>query len=62
MDSDTHRPEDATTPPASRGAALLDALRGFDTDFIEAVQDLRDESQPMQERDLPCVCGPASSV
>lgn len=36
---------------AGRGQALLEALQGFDDDFIEAVEALRHEALPMQERD-----------
>ena len=34
-----------------RGAALLDALAGFDEDFINALQDERANPLPIQERE-----------
>lgn len=37
--------------PANRGAALLDALSGFDADFVAALEAGRDEPLPMQERE-----------
>lgn len=37
--------------PTDRGQALLDALQGFDADFISAVESLRSEPLPMQERE-----------
>jgi len=37
--------------PAQRGAALLAALQGFDTDFIQALEAERDAPTPMQDRD-----------
>jgi antitoxin VapB len=36
---------------ARRGAALLDALAGFDEDFINALQDDRANPLPIQERE-----------
>lgn len=37
--------------PAQRGTLLLDALHGFDKDFIEALEAERDAPAPMQDRD-----------
>jgi len=37
--------------PARRGALLLDALQGFDEDFIQALEAERDAPAPMQDRD-----------
>ena len=37
--------------PVDRGAALLEALSGFDADFVAALEAGRDEPLPMQERE-----------
>jgi len=37
--------------PASRGEALLDALSGFDDDFVAALEAGRREQPPAQERE-----------
>lgn len=37
--------------PRRRGQALLEALAGFDADFVDALESARRESAPMQERD-----------
>ena len=37
--------------PTRRGAALLDALRGFDDDFVAALEADRAEQPPMQDRE-----------
>lgn len=34
-----------------RGEALLEALQGFDDDFIAALEEARDESLPLQDRE-----------
>jgi antitoxin VapB len=34
-----------------RGEALLEALQGFEDDFIAALEDERDESLPLQDRE-----------
>ncbi|NBP81551.1 AbrB/MazE/SpoVT family DNA-binding domain-containing protein [bacterium] len=36
--------------PARRGQALLQALEGFDDDYIAAVEHDREDQPPMQER------------
>ncbi len=38
--------------PANRGAALLEALEGFDDEFIAALEDDQQEQAPMQDREL----------
>lgn len=37
--------------PANRGAALLDALKGFDTEFIDLLEAGKREQLPMQDRE-----------
>ena len=37
--------------PVDRGAALLQALQGFDAEFVNLLQIDRDEAPPPQERD-----------
>jgi antitoxin VapB len=37
--------------PTDRGTALLDALAGFDDDFLAALEEVRNEPPPMQERE-----------
>ena len=37
--------------PADRGAALLQALQGFDDHFTQLLQDDRQDSAPPQERE-----------
>jgi antitoxin VapB len=37
--------------PADRGAALLEALEGFDAEYAELLEDVLAEQPPMQERD-----------
>lgn len=37
--------------PASRGEALLEAISGFDDDFVAALEAGRDEQPPPQERE-----------
>lgn len=37
--------------PVHRGAALLEALAGFDADFVAALEADREEPLPMQERE-----------
>ena len=37
--------------PVDRGAALLEALSAFDTDFVAALEAERDKPLPMQERE-----------
>lgn len=37
--------------PEDRGEALLQALSGFDEDFIEALEEGQREQPPMQERE-----------
>ena len=37
--------------PAERGRALLEALQGFDEDFIAAVEEDRREALPLQDRE-----------
>ncbi|HSW09115.1 antitoxin [Aquabacterium sp.] len=37
--------------PADRGTALLEALQGFDDDFIRRLEDDREALAPTQERD-----------
>ena len=37
--------------PVDRGAALLEALKGFDAEYAELLEDVRAEQPPMQERD-----------
>jgi antitoxin VapB len=34
-----------------RGQALLEALAGFDSDFVQQLEQVRREQQPMQERE-----------
>ena len=34
-----------------RGPALLEALAGFDSDFVQQLEQVRREQQPMQERE-----------
>jgi len=36
---------------SQRGQALLEALVGFDSDFVQQLEQLRREQQPMQERE-----------
>lgn len=36
--------------PTDRGAALLDALKGFDDEFVALLEAVRSEQLPMQER------------
>ncbi|MDX1655512.1 MAG: AbrB/MazE/SpoVT family DNA-binding domain-containing protein [Candidatus Competibacteraceae bacterium] len=38
--------------PAERGSALLEALEGFDAEFIAALEDDRQEQLPVQDREL----------
>jgi antitoxin VapB len=35
----------------ARGSALVDALQGFDADFIAALEGARDDALPLQERE-----------
>jgi antitoxin VapB len=37
--------------PADRGAALLDALKGFDAEFIDLLEAGKREQLPMQDRE-----------
>jgi antitoxin VapB len=37
--------------PPQRGQALLEALAGFDAEFVQQLEQLRLEEQPMQERE-----------
>lgn len=37
--------------PAQRGAALLEALQGFDEDFVAAVEEDRRDALPLQDRE-----------
>jgi len=37
--------------PQGRGAALLDALTGFDEEYVLQLERDRDQQPPMQERD-----------
>lgn len=37
--------------PRNRGEALLAALEGIDADFIAALESMREEPQPMQDRE-----------
>ncbi|MED5606285.1 AbrB/MazE/SpoVT family DNA-binding domain-containing protein [Pseudomonas sp. JH-2] len=37
--------------PEDRGEALLQALAGFDEDFVEALEEGQREQPPMQERE-----------
>lgn len=37
--------------PADRGAALLDALNGFDNAFVSLLEDEQRNQAPMQERE-----------
>jgi len=37
--------------PPQRGQALLEALAGFDPEFVQQLEQLRLEEQPMQERE-----------
>ena len=36
---------------SQRGQALLEALAGFDSDFVQQLEQVRREQQPMQERE-----------
>jgi antitoxin VapB len=36
--------------PTDRGAAMLDALKGFDDEFVALLEAVRSEQLPMQER------------
>ena len=38
--------------PAKRGEALLQTLSGFDADFVEALERQREETSPLQEREV----------
>jgi antitoxin VapB len=38
--------------PPQRGQALLQVLAGFDAEFLEHLEQVRAEAQPMQEREL----------
>ena len=37
--------------PPQRGLALLEALAGFEAEFVQQLEQLRLEEQPMQERE-----------
>jgi antitoxin VapB len=37
--------------PAKRGAALLEALQGFDEDFVSKVEEDRRDALPLQDRE-----------
>ena len=37
--------------PADRGAAVLEALEGFDAEYGELLEEVQAEQPPMQERD-----------
>ena len=37
--------------PPQRGQALFEALAGFDPEFVQQLEQLRLEEQPMQERE-----------
>ena len=37
--------------PPKRGQALLEALAGFDSDFVQQLEQVRREQQSMQERE-----------
>jgi antitoxin VapB len=37
--------------PSQRGQALLQALSGFDADFVEALEQQRADKRPVQERE-----------
>ena len=37
--------------PPQRGQALLEALAGFDVDFLQQLEQVRLDTQPMQERE-----------
>jgi len=37
--------------PPQRGQALFEALAGFDPEFVQQLEQLRLENQPMQERE-----------
>lgn len=37
--------------PVKRGTALLEALQGFDADFVAAVEEDRRDALPMQDRE-----------
>ena len=37
--------------PPKRGQALLEALAGFDSDFVQQLEQVRREQRPMQERE-----------
>lgn len=37
--------------PPQRGQALFEALAGFDAEFVQQLEQLRLEEQPMQERE-----------
>lgn len=37
--------------PSQRGQALLEALAGFDSDFVQQLEQVRREQQSMQERE-----------
>jgi hypothetical protein len=43
-------PSETATPPTSRGQALLEALQGFDDEFIDAVHELRSTLLPEPAR------------
>ena len=36
---------------SQRGQALLEALAGFDSDFVQQLEQVRQEQRPMQERE-----------
>ena len=37
--------------PQDRGAALMEALQGFDEDFIEALEQVQRDQPPVQDRE-----------
>jgi antitoxin VapB len=37
--------------PSQRGQALMQALNGFDADFVDALEQQQAEKLPVQERD-----------
>ncbi len=41
----------STEQTGTRGQALMQALQGFDDEFIQAVQSQTEEALPLQERD-----------
>jgi antitoxin VapB len=38
--------------PSQRGQALLDALAGFDADFVDSLEEQQARKLPVQEREL----------